>query len=294
MEKSLENKKNIGLIADEMGDLPEDMITANEVSIVKFKIDYGELESFPGNVYQKIREGGKRGLPSLLKTSQPSINDFLKIFKEKLQNFEKVICVTFSSKISGAYNSAVQAIKFLPATDQKNIYVLDSLQGSGAEGLIILKVAEMIKEAKLKFEEIIEEIQKNLNNFRLVATYDKPKWIEASGRLPKFLPLALNQAEIRNIKPIFTIKNGKLSIIGIKKNINGLGQAIFEEFKKQTTNITTKIKVAINHADNPEQAERLKGLIKTLPNCEIAYVNLACFTIGSHTGPGTMILSWQQ
>ena len=152
----------------------------------------------------------------------------------------------------------------------------------------------MIKEAKLKFEEIIEEIQKNLNNFRLVATYDKPKWIEASGRLPKFLPLALNQAEIRNIKPIFTIKNGKLSIIGIKRNINGLGQAIFEEFKKQTTNITTKIKVAINHADNPEQAERLKGLIKTLPNCYIAYVNLACCTIGSHTGPGTMILSWQQ
>lgn len=240
MENSLENKKNIGLIADEMGDLPEDMVMANEVSIVKFKIDYGELESFPGNVYQKIREGEKRGLPSLLKTSQPSINDFLKIFKEKLQNFEKVICVTFSSKISGAYNSAIQAIKFLPATDQKNIYVLDSLQGSGAEGLIILKVAEMIKEAKLKFEEIIEEIQKNLNNFRLVATYDKPKWIEASGRLPKFLPLALNQAEIRNIKPIFTIKNGKLSIIGIKKNINGLGQAIFEEFKKKLPTLPPK------------------------------------------------------
>lgn len=109
--------------------------------------------------------------------------------------------------------------------------------------------------------------------------------------MPKFLPFALNQAEIRNIKPIFTIKGGKLSIIGIKKNINGLGQAIFEEFKKQTANITTKIKVTINHADNPEQAEKLKNLIQSLPNCEIAYINLACFTIGSHTGPGTMILS---
>ncbi len=160
MENLLKNKKDIGLIADEMGDLPEDMVLANNVSIVKFKIDYGELDAFPGNVYQKIREGEKRGLPSLLKTSQPSINDFLKIFKEKLQNFEKVICVTFSSKISGAYNSAVQAIKFLPSSDQKNIYILDSFQGSGAEGLIILKIAEMIKGAKLKFEEIIEEVQK--------------------------------------------------------------------------------------------------------------------------------------
>ncbi len=291
------NKKIIGIVTDEMGDLPEELVKENEISVVNFKIDYGELLTFPGNIYQKMREGQKQGLKSLVKTSQPSINDYVKAFKEKLESFEKVLCIAFTSNVSGAYNSALQAIKFLPPEMQSKISVIDTLEGSASQGLITLRAAQMIKEAKLSFEEIIEELKQSLRNFKLVATYDNPKWLEASGRLPSIVPFALNQANIRNIKVILTLKNGKLSIVNIKKTINGLAQAVFEEFEKQTTTIrkeNKKIRIAITHADNIVESQKLENLIKnSTENYELVYTNLICFTIGGHVGPGTLLLGWE-
>ncbi|MFA5368392.1 MAG: DegV family protein [Candidatus Paceibacterota bacterium] len=294
----IDNKKSIGLVTDEMGDLPEELVKENEISVVNFKIDYGELSEFPGNIYQKIREGEKKGLNSLVKTSQPSINDFLKAFKEKLEKFENVLCLAFTSNVSGAYNSAMQAIKFLPAEQQSRVYVLDTLQGSSSEGLITLRAAQMIKDSKLKFEEIIENLKKNLNNFKLVATYDNPKWLEASGRLPRFIPFALNQANARNIKAVLTLKEGRLAFVSFKKTLNGLAQTVFEEFEKQTASIRksgNKIRIAITHADNSTEAQKLETLIKnSQDNLELVYTNLICFTIGGHVGPGTLLLGWEQ
>jgi fatty acid-binding protein DegV len=152
----------------------------------------------------------------------------------------------------------------------------------------------MIKGAKLKADEIVAQIKNELQNFKLLATYDKPKWVEASGRLPPLLPIALNQAEMRNIKPIFALRGGKLSIISIKKNLQGLAATIFDEFEKQTKSLgEKKIKVAITHADNPVEADKLKNLISTKSNLELIYTDLVCFTIGSHVGPGTLILSYE-
>jgi DegV family protein with EDD domain len=289
-----ETQNSIGVIADEMGDLPQSAVEANQISIVKFKIEYGELEKFEGNVYQKIRAAEAAGMPPFIKTSQPSINGFLTAYQEKLKQFEQVICVTFSSKISGAYNSALQAVKFLPKNLQEKVFVIDSFAGTASEGLIILRIVEMIKDAKLKADGIVAQIKNELQNFKLVATYDKPKWIEASGRLPPLLPIALNHAEMRNIKPIFALKGGKLSIISIKKNLQGLAATIFDEFEKQTKNLgKKKIKVAITHADNPVEAGKLENLVKTKNNLELIYTDLVCYAIGSHVGPGTLILSYE-
>ncbi|MFA5087036.1 MAG: DegV family protein [Candidatus Paceibacterota bacterium] len=295
--EEINNKKSIGLVADEMGDLPEELIKENNVSIVPFKIEYGELSEFPGNVYQKIREGEKQGLKALIKTSQPSVSGFLNAFQEKLKQFENIVCVTFSSKISGAYNSALQAVKFLPDNLRSKVFIIDSFAGSGSEGLVILRVAELIKDTRLKIEDVVSQIKKELSNFKLVGAYEKPKWIEASGRLPSFLPIALNQAEIRNIKPIFGLRGGKLSIVSIKKNLKGLANTLFEEFSKQTAAIRQedkKIKIAITHADNPEQAEKLESLIKNQADLELVYIGSVCYPIGAHIGPGSLIFSWQQ
>lgn len=289
----MELKAKIGMVVDEIADLPEETATANQVSVVKFKIDYQDLENLPGNIYQKIREGERRGIKSLVKTSQPSINDFLRAFKEKLAQFEEVICLTFSSKISGAYNSAVQARKFLSQELQNKVHIIDTLTGTGAEGLVALKAIELIRK-NMHLDEIISQIKETVKHVRLFAMYKQAKWLEASGRIPHFL---IDQAEKRNIKPFFKIAAGRLIIGGVKKNAENLSSALFEEFKKATEKIRAKggkIIVAITHADDKEEAEKLEAMVCALPGVEIAFTNLVCFTVGGHTGPGTMVISWNQ
>ncbi|MFA5072037.1 MAG: DegV family protein [Candidatus Pacearchaeota archaeon] len=290
-------KGKIGLVTDEICDLPEEIINENNIGVVRYKIDFQELAELPGNVYQKIREGERRGIKNLLvKTSQPSINDFLSVFKEKLKNFEEVLCITFSSKVSGAYNSAMQAKKFLEKELQDKVHIFDSLRGTGCEGLVILKAISLLKE-KMNVSDIISNLTKELPNIKMAAIYQKSQWLEASGRLPSLANVIINRAEKMDIKPIFGFKNGKLNIIAIKKNVKDLSVALFEEFEKSTKKAREsgrKIIVAITHADNMEQVEKLKTMVLNLKNTEIAFINLVCFPVGGHIGPGTLILSWNQ
>jgi DegV family protein with EDD domain len=290
-------KEKIGFVTDEIGDIPEELTNENKISVVKYKIDYQELSDIPGNVYQKMREGERRGIKNLLvKTSQPSINDFLSVFKEKLKEFEEVLCITFSSKISGAYNSAMQAKKFLEKELQEKVHIFDSQRGTGAEGLVVLKAVSLAKE-KMNIPDIIANLTKEIPNIKMAATYKNSRWLEASGRFPTIGNAIINQAEKFDIKPIFGFKNGKLNIVAIKRNVKDISIALFEEFEKSTRaprEMGRKIKVAIAHADNLEQAEKLKTMILNLKNTEIAFINLVCFPIGGHIGPDSITLSWNQ
>jgi len=291
-----ETKEKIGLVIDETFDLPQEIIEDNKITVVKFKLDFQELANIPGNIYEKAREGEKRGIKSLIKTSQPSINDFLSAFKEKLKEFEEVLCITISSKLSGTHNSAVQAKKFLEQELQKRVQVFDSLNASGTEGLLSLKAISFIKE-KLSTSEIVEKLKKELPNVKLIGMYKSPKWIEASGRFPKFVPAMMNQAEKMDIKPVFGLKDGKLTIVGVKRNIKDISSALFEDFEKATRRIREadkKVVVAITHADNIEQASKLKEMILNLKNTEVAFVSLVCFPVGGHIGPDSVVLSWSQ
>jgi DegV family protein with EDD domain len=291
-----ENKLLIGLVADETVDLPQEIIDDNKVKIVRFKLDLQELTDIPGNIYEKVREAERRRMKSLIKTSQPSINDFAIAFKEKLQEVENIICVTISSKVSGTYNSALQAKKFLSQELQDKVHVIDSMNGSAGAGLICLKILEYIKQ-KLNVNDVVEKINKELLNFKLLGIYKESKWLEASGRIPKLGSMAINQAEKMHIKPIFGFKDAKLTIVGIKRNVKDLSSALFEEFEKQTQKSRTqgeKIITAITHADNLPQAEKLKELILKLQNTEVAFINLVCFPVGGHIGPDTIVLAWEQ
>jgi len=290
-------KEKIGLVTDEIGDIPDDLVVENKISVVKYKLDFQELSEIPGNVYQKIREGERRGIKNLLiKTSQPSINDFLSVFKEKLKNFEEVLCITFSSKVSGAYNSAMQAKKFLEKELQDKVHIFDSLRGTGCEGLLVLKAATLIKE-KMNIPNIISNLSKELPNIKMVATYKNSRWLEASGRFPAIGNAIINRAEKMDIKPIFGFKNGKLNIVAIKRNVKDVATFLFEEFEKTSRKAREagrKISVAIAHADDIEQAEKLKAMVLNLKNTEIVFINLVCFPVGGHIGPGSMTLSWNQ
>ena len=289
-------KQKTGLIIDEIGDLPEEITQKNNISVVKFKIDYQELADIPGNIYEKMREGEKRGIKNTVKTSQPSIGDFLSAFKDKLNDFEEIICIVFSSKLSGAYNSALQAKKFLEKKLQDRVHVFDSLGGAGSEGLVAIKALDLIKE-NLNTKEILEKLKQNLSNIKFLAMYKNPKWLKASGRFPSFIPAGMERAEKMGVRPVFRLMNGMMWIKGFKKNFKNLATALFEEFESATRKERArgdKIVVTITHADNAEEAEELKQMIEKLPNTEIAFINILSLPGGGHGGPGAMTLCWNQ
>lgn len=117
--------EKIGIVAEEACDLPQEIINEHQIAIVPIKLDWSDLEKMPGeNTFQKVRELEKRGIKSFGKTSQPSPNDFLEQYNHQLERFEKVLCITVTSKLSGSHNSAIMAKSFLGPEDQKKFLLL--------------------------------------------------------------------------------------------------------------------------------------------------------------------------
>ena len=99
----------------------------------------------------------------------PSPYDFLKTF----EGYDNIFIITISSKLSGCYNSAINAGQ-QAQNEGKNVYVIDSKATAGSMILLVDEVYRLIKE-NYSFEEIktkIEEYQKSINLLFVLSKYD--------------------------------------------------------------------------------------------------------------------------
>ncbi len=288
----------IGLVVDEGADLPREIVEKHQMAVVPVKMDWPDLENLPGgNTFQKMREAEKRGIKSFGKTSQPSPKDFLDAFKKQLEKFEKILCITLTSKLSGTYNSANQAKNILGPEGGERIFIVDSLNASCGEGLSDLKAIDLIEQGK-DIEEIVKELEKFIPQVRLYGILEDPKWLEASGRISSTVANWFRRMQKIGVRPILGIKKGVIKAIGIKAGAKDIPTASFHQFEAKTKKLRNqgkKIKVAITHGDDLEGAQRLKEMIeKELKGVEVAFINLIDNVLGVLLGPDAFVLAWSE
>ena len=292
----LQSKTSVGLVVDEGADLPKEIIEKNQIATIPIKMDWPDIENLPGeNTFQKMREAEKRGIKGFGKTSQPSPKDFLDSFKKQLEKFDKILCLALTSKLSGTYNSAIQAKDLLEPEQKERIFVVDTLNITCGEALLVLKAIDLINEGE-DVEEIIKELEKLIPRVRLYGMLEEIKWLEASGRISHTLANWVRRMQKIGFRPIIGIKKGVIKAIGIKAGAKDIPTALFHQFEaktKQFRNQGKKIRVAITHGDNLKGAQRLKEMIKKeLEGTEVAFINLIDNVLGVLVGPDTLILAW--
>ena len=285
-----------GIITDEAADLPKEIIENEQIAVVPVKLDWPEIENLSGeNTFQKMRELEKLGMKSFGKTSQPSPKDFIDTYNLRLERFDKVICITLTSKLSGTYNSAIQGKNFLTPQDQEKVFVIDSLNASGGQALLVLKAVDLIKSDK-KIEEVVKELEKFTSQIRLFLMLEDPKWLEYSGRISHLIASFLRNMAKRGVRALLTFKNGRLAPGGIKIHAKDTVRVLFNQFEKETQKLrqeNKKIRMAITHGDDLESAQRLKEMVeKEFKNIEVAFINIVNDIVGAVTGPNTLVFSW--
>jgi len=180
------------LIGEKVKVVPLYIIKPNEERI-KITIDY-DFEKFYSEYKDLILKGA-------LKTSQPSINDFLDAYKSS--DYEEIVVITLSSKLSGTYNVALSSSKLIK---NKKIYVIDSKQASIGLGLLVRELLKLRKKG-LSAMEAIEEIKKvNVQTYAAIVDIN---FLLNSGRIN-----IIKYAFLRlvNKKPIVKVTNGELQL----------------------------------------------------------------------------------
>lgn len=290
--------EKISIITDEASDLPKDIIEKHQIAVVPVKLDWPELAELPGeNTFQRMRELEKRGIKSFGKTSQPSPKDFLDKYNYQLERFDKVLCVTITSKLSGTYNSASQAKNFLGPKGEGKIFIIDSLNASCGQALVILKAIDLVKSGK-ETEEIVKEMEEFVPKVRFFVIFDDPKWLEASGRISHLVANLLRRIGRVGIRPLLTFKKGLLVPAGVKTGAKDIPTALFGRFEDEVKKLkmeNKKIRAAITHGDDLEGAQRLKGMIEgKFKNVEVSFLNIINNVVGVLAGPNTLAISWSE
>lgn len=274
--------ERICLITDDVCSMPDRLAESLKIKIVKTKLFFPEAEKFPQkNLYQIIEEA-----KSYPKTSAPSPGEYLKAYKEGVEEFEKLLVITVSSKLSGTYNSAFQA-KTL-TNDPSKIFIFDSLNAVAGEGLLVVKAAELVKQGKG-----IEEILVILNSLRekteIFGFLKTSHWAKKSGRVSSWQGNIAQFLRGIGIQPIIGIKKGRVKLTGFNIGTKDILGAAFRQIARQIK-IHKKIIVGINYTNNISLAYKLKEKIEKDLKVKVIFVSLVSPVVGVGLGPETLVV----
>jgi DegV family protein with EDD domain len=287
-------KVSIGIVTEDVASILPKILERYQIEIANTKFDWPELEKFEGeNIYQKIKKAYEAGIETRPKTSQAMPKDYLEAFKKQLQRFDKVLCLTLTSKLSGCYNSAIQAKEMLSEREKEKVFIFDTLNAVAGQALFVLKAIELIQEQR-EIEEIIEELEKLIPKTHTYLIFPDPKGVEFIGRITKSQGDWIRRMKKLRLHPIMEIKEGKLEKGGIvfaKDETEALFKKISKESEKERKK-GKKIRVVINHADNLEGAKKLKEMLKKI-DAEVSFISEGAPIFCAVLGPGTLVAAWQ-
>lgn len=231
--------------------------------------------------YEKLNQGD-----CYPRTSQPSPELFLEHFKRAKENSDSVICINISSALSGTYQSAMIAKDMV---EYDNIYVLDSLLVAPAQRILVDHAKELI-DSDMDFKTIVNELEEYKKRIKIFALVDTLEYLKKGGRLSA-TEAAIG--ELVNMKPLITItEEGKLVSFG-----KALGKArAYKSLIKKFESVPAdeNIPLVFLHSSDEEGCLEFKNkFMSSHPEQKIAdfIVNLGP-TVGSHTGPGVVALTY--
>ncbi len=196
------------LITDTDASLPPPLAAEYGIVQVPIMVHFGE-ESLRAvydlddqAVFQRIDASG--ALPT---TSAPSPGQFAEAYRQALADgAEAILCITVSSAVSATYAAARNAADLFP---EARIRVLDSRTLSMGQGFMVLAAAEELAQGA-DLEQAIARAEAIRERTYLYVVLDTLKYLAMSGRVGH---LAAGLAGVLNVKPILTIRDGKLDML---------------------------------------------------------------------------------
>lgn len=285
--------QNFKIIVNSTADLPMSFIKENDLGLLYLQCimdekTYGEdnaeeldLKDF----YQMMRDGK---MPT---TSQVNPAQAKCTFEKYLETTKEILCIAFSSGLSGTYNSMkIAAEEVMDEHPDVKIKVIDSLCASLGEGVYAYHAVRLQKEGK-SMEETAQWLEEHKQNVVHVFTVDDLFHLYRGGRVSKTTALL---GTVAAIKPVMHVdKEGKLipmkNVRGRKKSLKALVDYM-EEKQGEFLQMNRDGVVCISHSDSQEDAEWVRDEIKERFGIENFIINMIGPVIGSHTGTGTIAL----
>lgn len=285
-------KTACNLILDSCCDLPFEVVDREGVELVKFPYILDDVEYLDDlgqtlsahEFYEAMRHGAT---PS---TAQVPMAVYQEVFTRALQSGVPTVYLSFSSGLSGSYDTAVLVSENLKQEyPDGELYLVDTKLASIAEAVLVYE-ALCQRDAGLTAQELAtwaEEARFFIDEAFMV---DDLESLRRGGRIPASVAYAGAKLDV---KPLLTITiDGTLSLMGVARGRKKGIRQLADYYQSHVATSGHSNCVVIGNADCPKDAEKLKELLeKQDPNLLFLETNIGP-VIGSHVGPEMLAVSF--
>lgn len=218
--------------------------------------------------YKKIGND-KKTFP---KTSLPYLDKMKENVEKYTSRGDDVIILSLSSKISGACDAYKSTFK-----DNPKVHVVDTLSVVGGIRILVDVVLKNINKA-LDF--ILKKLDEIIPKIRVLAIPSTLDYLFAGGRLSKKDWLF---GSILNIKPIITVKDGKVGVYGKKMGLKSAMKYMVNEYESM---VDTNYVTVPSYSYINENLQTLISMTDDKYKQNFTPQDDICHAIACHWGPG--------
>ena len=267
--------------SDSTCDLSEKIVKENDINLVCITIildgkQYTDTVDITAE--EVIKFVDEKGI--LPKTAANSVDMYKDAFEKLTADGGEVIHFCISSHDSSSYNNAVLAAK-----EVKGVYVVDSLQLSSGQGLLIMKAVDYRKEG-LSAKETFEKIEEIKLKARTSFVLDRLDFLHKGGRCSL---VALLGAKLLKLHPHISMTDGAL---GVKAKYQGnmirCVNKYVEDLAAEYTRYD-KTRCFITHSPTDQEIiDAVKAKVAELFDFNEVIETQAGTTVTSHCGKNTI------
>lgn len=223
-------------------------------------------------------------------TSTASPAEFAAAYDKLAEEADEVLAITISSKFSVTYRAALEGREIMKRRGCR-VEVIDSQAAVMALGFAVIAAAEQARLGR-GLEDIRRTVYAVLPKVHILACFDTLEYLRRGGRIGK---AAAFLGSVLKVNPTITLKDGAVEPFSRER---GRARAI-ERLIRFAEDFNGRIeKLAVEYADygdTPEEAQDLAQRLKPLlPAGKDIYMTNVSPAIGTHTGPGLLVVSIQE
>lgn len=277
----------VRIVTDSASDISQEKAKEWNITVLPLRVRFGEEEFLDGvtlsgtDFYKKLVETDE-----IPKTSQITPFEYSEEFRKADECGDELIYFCLSSGVSGSYESACMAA----AEFSENIHVVDTKQFCISEYVIVQRAVQL-RDQGLNAGQIIEVITPEIEKAHVIAVFDTLEYLKLGGRISSVAAFA---GGVLMIKPVITIEDGKVRVIGKARGSRN-GHNMLMEFIKKTGGIDYDKPTCLAYSGFSD--EMLKKYVEDSQSLyeghedSIQYA-IAGATIGTYAGPGAIAFAY--
>jgi DegV family protein with EDD domain len=273
----------VKVVTDSASDLPQDIATSLGIEVVPLTIRFGDKEyvdrtGLTSDEFWAMCKASK----VLPETAAPSPGSFQDAYERAFNDGAAgVIVVTLSSQLSATFQSATLAADAVK--ERGAVRVIDSRAVSMAQGLLVVELAEAAKNGA-SLDDLVALANSLTARLGIIGTIDTLEHLIKGGRIGGAKALL---GSVLNIKPLLELKEGVIGEAGRArtraKAIAALVQAARSAEPLQ--------RLAVMHGAATDITTVVEAL-QQLPVTHPLVVGDVGSTVGTHGGPGMIVVCW--